>query len=105
MPEKPPVCGCGCGCDVDVPPSEGNVGVDAGLAPPSVFPNRLLPKPPPVAGCDVLDGANKLGVVPVDVFEAGVNRDLKAGIPDVEVPLEAGCAPPRLLKSDMAVVF
>lgn len=102
MPEKPPVCGCG--CDVDVPPSEGNVGVDAGFA-PRVPPNRLLPKPPALAGCNVLDGANKLGVVPVDVFEAGVNRDLKAGVPDIDVPLEAGCAPPRPLKSDMAAVF
>jgi hypothetical protein len=108
--EKPPVCVCG--CEVEGAPSEGKADVAAGFAPPKVLPNRLPPRPPVLAGCDVPDGAledptprlpNKLGVVPVDVVGAAPKSGLMAGVPEVEVPPEAGCAPPRLPKSDMVV--
>jgi hypothetical protein len=104
---------CVCGCAVDVAPSAGKGDVDAGFAAPRAPPNRLPPKPPELAGCAVLDGAlevppprlpNKLGVVLDDVLLATApNSGLAAGVP-AEAPLEAGCAPPRLPKSDMAVV-
>lgn len=108
--EKPPVWVCG--CDVDGAPREGKALVDVGFAPPSALPNRLPPNPPVLAGCAVLDGAlevfpprlpNKLGVVPVDVLVAAPNSGLIAGVPDAGAPLEAGCEPPRLPNSDMAL--
>lgn len=103
---NPPVCGCDCGCDDGVAPSEGKAVVIAGFAPPRALPNRLPPSPPEpvVAGCAVPDGAlevppprlpNKLGVVPLDAPPAVPNN------PPLEVPLEAGCEPPRLPNSDI----
>lgn len=104
---------CVCGCDVDVaPPSDGNGVVDAGFAPPRAPPNRLPPKPPVLAGCDVPEAApdvppprlpNKLGVVPDAVLVAVPNSDLPGVAPDA--PPEAGCEAPRLPKSDMAMVL
>ena len=106
--EKPPVCGCDCCCcccDVDAAPenSEGVVvAVDFAAPRP---PNRLPPRPPLLVACVVPDCAfgvpppprlpNKLGVVPLDAPPAVPNN------PPLEVPLEAGCEPPRLPNSDI----
>jgi hypothetical protein len=108
--EKPPVCVCG--CVVEVAPSEGKGDADAGFAPTRVLPKRPPPSPPVLAGCDVPDGAlevppprllNKLGDVPVPVLGMAPNSGLAAGAFDAGAPLEPGCAPPRLPKSDMVV--
>lgn len=103
---------CVCGCDVDVaPPSEGKGDADAGFAAPKVPPNRLPPRPPVLAGCDVPEAApevppprlpNKLVVVPDVVLAGAPNSDLAAGAPDA--PPEAGCEAPRLPKSDIVMV-
>jgi hypothetical protein len=105
--EKPPVCVCACGCAADVAPMGGKSDVAAGFA-LRELPKRLPPNPPVLAGCEVPGAAfdapppmppNKPpGVVPVPVLGSAPKSDLAAG-----VLLEAGCAPPRLPKSDMVV--
>lgn len=71
-------------------------GAGAVVFAPPRFPNKLPPRPPDAAGCDVPDGAldevpapeNRLGVVPGDGVLIAPNNDL--GAPEADAPLEAG---------------
>lgn len=100
-----------CGWEVAPPREKADVDAGAGAAvfAPPRLPNKLPPNPPEGVGCDVPDGApveaprpeNKLGEVPEDVVVVPPNSGLKAGVPEVDAPLEAGWPVPRLAKSDI----